>query len=121
MAWRIGVLIGWVGALVGLAALDWDEASWYIAAGLPLTVLVGALIDRWWAVTAPLPVTVVWLVVALLTQDNCVSCEPMEWQVVLEIQFLIFTVPASAALATGVGLRRAGRFFRHLPPDNQHA
>jgi hypothetical protein len=118
VVWRVVVLVGWVAALVGLAALDWDEASWYIAVGPPLTVLVGALINRWWAVLTPLPVSAVWVVVGLVQQSSCTDCERDEWWVVAILAFMLFTGPAIAALAAGVALRRLPR---RRPPREQHA
>jgi hypothetical protein len=116
--WRIVVVAAWVAALVGLAALEPDNATWYIAAGIPLTILVGAVVNRWWVVLAPLPVTVVWLVAGRIASSSCESCEPIEWPAMLVIGFMIFTAPAIAALAFGVALRRLPR---RRAPREQHA
>jgi hypothetical protein len=118
--WRIAVLVGWFGALVGLAALDTDEALWYAVVGAPLTVIVGAVIDRWWAVLAPGVVSAVWIAIALATEPSCSDCNGEDlWGLAIVIIGIGFTAPATAALAIGVAARRLTRFFRHLPAENQ--
>jgi hypothetical protein len=118
--WRVALLLAWVGAIVGLVYLDSNEASWYIALGPPLTVAVGAVVNRWWVLWAPVPVTVAFVTITLATEGDCTGAcsEPTEWQAAVFVTMLIFTLPAVAALGIGVGLRRSGR---RLPPGEQHA
>jgi hypothetical protein len=101
-----------------LALLDSDEGLWYTAGGPLLTVLVGAVVNRWWALLAPVAVTVGLVVFLLTEQSDCPTCEQDEFGVVLLLTMLLFTGPAVAALAIGVGLRRVRR---RLAPGQQDA
>jgi uncharacterized membrane protein YeiB len=113
--WRIALLAAWFGALLGLAALDGDELLWYAVVGAPLTVLVGAVIDRWWAVLVPGVVSAVWIGIALATEPTCSDCNGEDlWGLAILIVGIVFTAPATAALAIGVTARRLTRFFRDL-------
>jgi hypothetical protein len=113
--WRLALLAAWFGAVVGLAALDSDGALWYAVVGAPLTVLVGAIIDRWWALLAPGVVSAVWIVIALATEPTCSDCNGEDlWGLAVLIVGIGFTAPATAALAIGVAARRLTRFFRGL-------
>ena len=118
MAWRIGLLVVWFGAIVGLALLDSDEGVLYTAGGPPLTLLVGAVVNRWWALVAPVVVTVGLVVFLLTQQSDCATCEQDEFGVVLFLTILLFTAPAVAALAIGIALRR---LKRRLTAGQQHA
>lgn len=114
MVWRIAVLVGWIGGLVGLVALSDDDGTLYVAGGVPLTVAVGALIDRWWVGFAPWVVTVVLVGGIFALIGGCDGdCGGDDGFGAIVLWFLLlFTIPASSALAAGVLTRRLGRFFR---------
>jgi hypothetical protein len=113
MAWRIALLEGWLGALVGLVALDPNEATWYIAGGIPLTLLVGALVDRWWVTAAPYAVAAVIFAVVLIGGSTCRDCADEDGPALLTtILLATFAIPASAVLGAGVLFRRLPRSSR---------
>ena len=113
--WRIALLAAWFAALIGLQAADSDDATAYVAVGAPLTVLVGAIVNRWWVVLVPLAITCVWAAIGLVTEPECTDCnEESLVGVAIVILTIVFTAPATAALAVGVGARRLTRFFRGL-------
>ena len=122
--WRVVVVGVWVVAVAGLAVLDAgnDGPYLYYLVGIPLTVLVGLIVDRWWAAAVPYAVSLpiaVWLVVGDVTCADCTDGEgPGLW---ITILLAVFAVPASGLLVVGVIARRLGRFFRNLPSDGQHA
>ena len=103
--WRIAVVVAWFGALTGLVALD-SEATWYTALGPPLTVLVGAIVNRGWVLLVPAAVSVVWIAI-VLAQPPCTDCSDGEtpWQLAVYIITLLFTLPATAALGIGLAIR----------------
>ena len=120
--WRVGVLAAWVGALVVLVVLDTDEATLYVAVGAPLTVLVGVVVDRWWATFVPFAVAAVLVAITLIGGSTCADCADEDGPgLVITLALVLFAVPAFFLLTMGVIFRRLGRFFRHLPADNQHA
>jgi hypothetical protein len=110
MAWRIALLVGWIGALVGLVVLD-DDGVLYAVAGSLLTIVVGALVDRWWVGAAPAVVTVLVIGGFLLLAGGCdVECvKDFGFYTAVGWFLAVFTVPASTALLLGVGLRRVKR------------
>jgi hypothetical protein len=111
MAWRIGLLAGWIAALVGLVAISHDQGLEYIVGGLAVTIAVGALIDRWWVGIAPAVVTVVLVGGIFALIGGCDSeCGGDDGFVPIVLWFLIvFTAPATLALLAGVATRRMGR------------
>jgi hypothetical protein len=117
MVWRIALLVAWIGALAGLIALD-EEGVLYVLGGVPLSVAVGALVDRWWVTAVPTIVTVVLVGGMFALIGGCDGdCGGDDGFGAIALWFLLlFTIPASFALGTGVVARRAGRFFRE-----QHA
>jgi hypothetical protein len=116
MAWRIAVLVGWLGSLVGLVALEPDGATWYVAVGIPLTVLVGAVIDRWWVTVVPYGILATLAGLSLVFGSDCSDCsDGDERPLIIWAVFLTFAIPASAALAIGVVFRRVWR-----PSRGQH-
>jgi hypothetical protein len=124
MAWRIALLVGWIAALVGLVALpEGDDGAAYVLGGVPLTVAVGVLVDRWWVGWVPAAVTVLLVGGMFLLIGGCdKDCGGDDGFGAIVLWFmLLFTIPATFALWTGVAARRLGRFFRDLPPDKQHA
>jgi hypothetical protein len=109
--WRIALVPPWLGALAWLASVGSGSAVWYLAIGAPLTVLVGAIVDRWWIALVPLGATTLALVVALgataVGPTACEKCGDVDgWVLVIISAAVVFTIPASAALAVGVGVRR---------------
>jgi hypothetical protein len=114
--WRVAVLVGWFLALVALVFLDPDRGLWYIGVGAPLTVMVGAVLDRWWVVLVPLLVTLAVGGIDLALATDCRDCSNDEdlRNLTLLLGLIFFAAPATAALATGVGARRLTRFFRGL-------
>ena len=124
VVWRVVVLGVWIAGVLSLAVLDSgkDETYWYFVAGIPLTVLAGVIVDRWWAAAVPYAVSLpicVWLVLGDVSCSDCTDGEgPALW---ITILLATFAVPASGLLVMGVIARRLGRFFRNLPPDEQHA
>src|SRR2546423_924671 len=117
--WRVAVVVGWVGALVGLVALDPDEASWYIAAGAPLTVLVGAVVNRWWLTVVPYAMALALIAIGLVAGSTCAGCEQEDdvalW---ITVALAVFPVPAARAFAVGLVF---GRRSRHPWSAGQHA
>ena len=122
MVWRVAVLVGWIGALAVLIALD-DDGSTYALGGLPLTVAVGALLDRWWVTAVPSIVTVVLVGGMFALIGGCDGeCGGDDGFGAIVLWFLLlFTIPASFAVATGVVIRRLGRFLRKQHAAHQHA
>ncbi|MEA2439582.1 MAG: hypothetical protein QOH76_1006 [Thermoleophilaceae bacterium] len=107
---------------MGLVAVDQAEGLWYLAVGAPLTAAVGALVDRGWALLAPVAVTVVLGVLILALGSSCSDCRDEDGLgLFLTILFVLYTLPAMAALTAGMLVRRLVRFFRDLPPGEQHA
>ena len=122
--WRIAVIVAWAAAIVGLVLVDPDQWTWYVVLGLPLTVLAGSIVNRWWVLIAPLVVTVLVTVISLATEGDCTGgcSEPTPWQETFFVLGILFTLPATVALGIGIGLRRIRKPERRLPPPgNQHA
>ena len=117
MVWRVVVLLAWLGAGVGLIALEPDGGTWYIAAGIPLTLLVGALLDRWWVPAVPFgTVATIGILSLVLGSGYADGADGDETSLVLTVLLVVFAIPASALLAVGIGLRRLLR-----PSRGQHA
>jgi hypothetical protein len=122
--WRVGVLAAWLAAVAGLVVLDSgsDDANWYVVVGAPLTVLVGAVINRWWVTFVPFLVAfavAAWIVVGGATCTECTDGEGLGLWITILVG--LFAFPASGALAIGVILRGLIRFFRDLPSGEEHA
>jgi hypothetical protein len=111
--WNAAVIAVWVGGLIGAAALD-PDGTLYVVVGVPLTVLAGMLLNRWWAVLVPSILTTIWFTAAYLMNPGCSDCGEDVYGIQIVITLVLFTAPASLALAVGVMARRMGRFFRHL-------
>lgn len=113
--WIAAVIVGWVGGLAGAILLDQNDATWYVVLGVPLTLIAGALLDRWWAPIVPWALTAILLAVWYLSDPTCSDCgEESDWGLQAFIVTVLFAVPASVAMALGVLARRLTRFFRHL-------
>jgi hypothetical protein len=114
--------VAWLGALVGLALLDSGTAAPYVIGGVPLTIAVGALVDRFWVVLVPSMLEVVGLLFYLaadLLSTGCRDCSDWGgWGFVIIVSMMIFTLPATVALAIGL----AGRgIARRVSPSSAQA
>jgi hypothetical protein len=113
--WRVGVLIAWLGALAAFFVAGSGTATLYALAGLPLTVGVGALVDRWWVLLVPWVVEVVALILFIVISGPCTDCADGEgWGDWILLAAAFFTIPASVLLLIGVAGRRGARFFAGL-------
>jgi Na+/H+-dicarboxylate symporter len=111
--WSAAVIAAWLGALLGASQLDQDGGMWYVGLGVPLTMLVGAVLGRWWVPVVPWVVTAVWLTAAYVSDPSCSDCaDPDDLGGVFIIMLVLFTIPATVALAIGVAARRLTRFFQ---------
>jgi hypothetical protein len=121
--WRIAVIVLWVAGLVGLAVLDTGTAIPYAFGGAALTIAVGALVDRYWVLWVPVGIHGLGLLVVLVTNqitDGCQDCaDGGGWGLLILVGLLIFTLPATAALAIGLAGRRLAR--RRSRPPAPHA
>ena len=111
MAWRVAIVLGWMAAVVGLVALPDGAFPTYAVGGAAVTVAAGALVDRWWVVSVPAIVTVLLVAGIFLLIGGCdEDCGGDDgfWAIV-EWFVLLFTLPATAAMAVGVGARRMRR------------
>lgn len=111
MAWRIALVVGWVAVLVGLVLVPSDDGLAYGIGGVVLTIAAGALASRWWMVAVPSIVTVllvggIFLLIGGCDQD-CGGDDGF-WAIVTWF-LLVFTAPATVAMAVGVGARRMMR------------
>jgi hypothetical protein len=106
------VVVGWAGALIGAIAID---HGLYVPAGIGLSVLAGALIDRWWAPAVPWGAFVVMFTIAVARNPGCSDCDG-SWPLQFLYGAMFFALPASIAIAIGVGVRRAARQVRRSSP-----
>jgi hypothetical protein len=111
--WYPAVIAVWIGGLVGAVALDQNDWTWYFAGGVPLTIVAGALLDRWWASLVPWVLTVILFAVAFVSNPGCSDCGEDSYGLQLVYMMILFTVPATVAMALGVAARRLTRFFRN--------
>jgi hypothetical protein len=110
------MLVAWLAALAGAATLGSGTAAPYLVIGVPLTIAVGALVNRWWVLLVPwaveLSAVLVFLVFGVASGECDGSCtDGAFWGYVLLIGAVIFAVPATVALFIGVAGRRGIRFF----------
>jgi hypothetical protein len=112
--WNAAVIAAWLGALLGASQLDQDDGMWYVGLGVPLTIVVGAVLGRWWAPVVPWVVTAVLFAVQYAMDPSCADCGEDDHQSMLVITMILFTIPATVALTVGVAARRLTRFFRRL-------
>lgn len=96
VGFRITVVVGWIAALA--AVLFVDVSPWL---AVPVTVLAGALVGRWWVLLVP-PAGAVVYGLALLIAGRQGDSEPIVYA------FAIAFAAASVAflLAVGVALRK---------------
>jgi hypothetical protein len=108
MAWRIALLVVWVAALLGLAAISHDQGLEYIVGGLVITIAVGALVDRWWVGIVPFVTTLLLVGSIFILIGGCDGeCGGDDGFGPIVLWFLlVFTAPATIALLLGVAGRR---------------
>jgi hypothetical protein len=105
----------WAAALFGLGALDADNGYAYAIGGVILTLALGAWVDSWWLLLAPIGISAVYLTWFYLTDTPCTDCsEEDPAGLAIFLVTVLFTLPAIACIIVGVAARRAGRFFRRL-------
>jgi hypothetical protein len=110
-----GVLGGGGAPLAGAILLDQNDATWYVVLGVPLTLIAGALLDRWWAALVPWVLTAILLAVWYVTDPTCSDCaEESDRGLQVFITVILFAVPATVAMAIGVLARRVTRHFGKL-------
>jgi hypothetical protein len=116
MVWRIGVLAAWAAAVGVLVVADGD-AAYLWGGGVAVTVIVGALVNRGWALLTPLVVAVVYFLIQFVQDPSCSDCTEDTWGTIALLVAIAFALPAVLAMAAGLGLRRSTRFFRGLDSD----
>ena len=121
MAWRVALVVGWMAAIVGLVALPGNPYLTYGVLGALVTVAAGALADRWWMAAVPGIVTVLLVGGMFLLIGGCDDdCGGDDGFFAIAKWFLLlFTLPATAAMALGVAGRRLAR--RDSPPPGPRA
>jgi hypothetical protein len=109
IALRLVLLAVWLGALYLLIRLD-DSGWGYLLGGTIVTVLVGALANRWWVLAAPFLFAAT-VIVPLAGDDPCIEGSNHCFGVASYIAAILFVIPATVLLAVGIGARRlaAGR------------
>src|SRR4051794_36938594 len=93
--WRVGGIVVWLGLLWVFFVMGSGTATLYAAAGFPLTIGVGVLVNRWWVLLVPWIVEVVALIL-VATSTNGPDGEGWGDWILLSAAF--FTIPASFAL-----------------------
>jgi hypothetical protein len=111
--WRGAVVLAWVGGLWAMVAID-DDLS--LAGGIALTVVAGILLDTWWVFAVPAVVTLVGFAIRYASDPSCSDCGEDPYDMQLYITAILFTLPATALMAIGVGARRAARLARRGSP-----
>jgi hypothetical protein len=111
----MGVLLAWLLALAGLIALSPDDALPYAVGGVPLTIAVGALVDRWWVAAVPLVVSIVtivglWFLTGCASDGDCGGDDG--FSTVTFTAVVTFLVPGTGLLLAGVSARRVLRRSR---------
>lgn len=114
--WRVAVIAGWIGGLV--SAVIADERL-FVIAGIPLTLLAGALLDTAWALVVPVAVAALLFLVRYVSDPSCSSCSEDPYITQILLAAFYFVVPAMALMGIGVAARRLTRFFRDLSSDDE--
>jgi hypothetical protein len=96
-----------------MVAID-DDLS--LAGGIALTVVAGLLLDTWWVLAVPAVVTLVGFVIRYASDPSCSDCGEDAYDLQLWITAILFTLPATALMAIGVGARRGARLVRRGSP-----
>ena len=106
---RLVLFAAWIGALYLLIRVD-DSGWGYLLGGTVVTVLVGALVNPWWILPAPLVFAAV-VIVPLAGDKPCIEGSSHCFGVASYIAAILFVIPATVLLAVGIGTRRltAGR------------
>lgn len=107
---RVALLVGWVVVLGVFGALSPDDALVYAIGGVPLTIAVGWLVNRWWVGWVPLATSVIliagaWFVTGCASDGDCGGDDG--FSIVIYVTGLFFTLPATLLLLLGVAARRA--------------
>jgi hypothetical protein len=116
--WAAVVIVGWVGAITAVTTIS-DEL--YIWAGVPLTVLAGALLDRWWALAIPSAVTALLFGYLVALDPSCSDCGEIPRGAQVMLIGVLFTVPATLAMGLGVWARYFARYPREPAAREEHA
>jgi len=114
--WRLAVLAAWFGVLYAVVSIEPDDETPYVVVGIPLTVAVGVLVNRWWALLAPWLITVVLTAITYASWPGCNGdcADGDERGLVVIALLIIFAIPATLLFGAGVGSRRFARFMRRL-------
>jgi hypothetical protein len=115
------VIVGWAGALAGLFAIDPGLGAPLVTLEVAVTIVAGALLDRWWAFLVPLVATVVLFAVRYALDPGCSDCREDSYDVQIVLTLILIDVPACAAMTIGVGARRAARRRRGAAGDAETA
>ena len=102
---KVALVVLWVGALVGLLAID-DSGKAYAIGGALLTLALGAAVNSWWILPVPALLAVAVIVPLAATDDECFNCSDEGWNLVSWVTALFFVLPAMITLALGVAARR---------------
>ncbi|MBE2315984.1 hypothetical protein DVA67_008360 [Solirubrobacter sp. CPCC 204708] len=100
LALRILVLAAWVAA-VWVVLLELQSAGAWLSL-LVGTVVVGALVGRWWALLAPVALAVVWTIAGTLAPDGSDDWNFASYATVGAIAAVVFAL----AMAIGVGVHQ---------------
>ena len=100
MGFRVAVVVGWVAALA--TVLFADLSPWF---AVPVTVLAGALVGRWWVMLVPAIAAVVYGAALLI--DGVDPGERWDSEPIVYVFAVGFGAAALAfLLAVGVALRK---------------
>jgi hypothetical protein len=97
MAWRIWLLVAWMPFIWFLPQTDVIALQIVSVVG---TVLVGALVARWWAVLAPVVLGMGYLIFEVLWGEQTSDGSPLE----NGLFGLMLAVPLVVLIALGVGI-----------------
>jgi hypothetical protein len=97
------VIALWVGAIVGLIALEprWEVAY---ALGFGATVVAGVVLGRWWALAVPLLVFAVAFFISYVQDPSCSDCGEDPWELQALYGLVLLVLPGIAAMTIGVGI-----------------
>jgi hypothetical protein len=102
--------------LVGATLLD---ERLLVIAGIPLTLIAGALLDTWWAALVPSVATAALFLVLYVSDPSCSDCGEDPYDIQILTAAFYFVAPATALMAIGVAARRLAYFFRDLPAGDE--
>jgi hypothetical protein len=110
----IPVLILWAIAVLTLALSE--DLFVYAFGGAIVTIGVGALLSSWWALAAPTAVAAALIVPLAVTDDEGFGLYDDTYGALITTAIVFFVVPATAALAVGILVRRRAGRERPAPP-----